>query len=501
MGIGRAISRNVFYVYFSQVVRKLAHLVFVAVAARLLGAQGYGEFLLVTTMVLTVTAFANFGLRPLIVRMISRDRERTDQLLGNVLVVRSVAAVLAYAVLVAFVHVADYGSELRVLTVIGGVAILFNVVQDSFEAVLLAHQRMKLLGGISVAAAVVTASVGVAVLVSGLGLRWLFVASVALQALFAMVMAGSIWRRIVRFWPRLEPAVVKPLLAGCLPFLLAFLLGFMDTKVDVLMLSLVKGPVEASLAIGYYGPAHTILMGLMLLPRSLNQVLVPVVSQQIYEDQAAVRDIVEKATKFVMLAVSFPVILATAMFSEQIVVILFGSQYGPSAPALAILGWAYGFYALNLPSHSVLGSTKEMRVFLPVLAGSFVLNVVLNLLLIPRYSYLGAAIGSTVVLALGFCCRFYFLHRILDMRLSAARPYLKLFLILLLTLAAGYAIRPRLPWMLAAVAIALVYGGLLHALRAVEPEEWRFFLGLLRRRVGNEAPGRGAATEAQLPAD
>jgi O-antigen/teichoic acid export membrane protein len=501
MGIGRAISRNVFYVYFSQVVRKLANLVFVAVAARLLGAQGYGAFLLVTTMVLAVTAFANFGLRPLIVRMISREPDRTDQLVGNVLVVRSALAVLAYAVLVAFVHVADYDSELRVLTAIGGVAILFNVLQDSLEAVMTGHQRMMLLGGISVVAALITTSVEVAVLASGLGLRWLFAASVAVQALVTMMMAETIRRRIARFGPHLEPAVVKPLLVACLPFLLAFVLGFMDTKVDVLMLSLVKGPVEPRLAIGYYGPAHTILMGLMLLPRSLNQVLVPVVSQQIYEDQSAVRDMIEKATKFVVLSVSFPAILLSSLFASEIVALLFGSQYGPSAPALTILGWAYGFYALNLPSHSVLGSTKEMRIFLPVLAGSFALNVALNFLLIPRYSYLGAAMGSTVVLALGFCARFYFLHRILDMRLSAARPYLKLFLILLLTLAAGYAIRPRLPWPVAAVVVALVYGGLLRALRAVEPEEWRFFLGLLRRRVGNKASVRGAARQEQLPAD
>ena len=316
-----------------------------------------------------------------------------------------------------------------------------------------------------------------------------------------MVMAGSIWRRIVRFWPRLEPAVVKPLLAGCLPFLLAFLLGFMDTKVDVLMLSLVKGPVEASLAIGYYGPAHTILMGLMLLPRSLNQVLVPVVSQQIYEDQAAVRDIVEKATKFVMLAVSFPVILATAMFSEQIVGILFGSQYGPTARRAGDPGMGLRLLCAQ-PSFPFRAGLDEGDARLSSRARRLVRpERRLEPPPDPPLQLSRRGDGSTVVLALGFCCRFYFLHRILDMRLSAARPYLKLFLILLLTLAAGYAIRPRLPWMLAAVVIALVYGGLLHALRAVEPEEWRFFLGLLRRRVGNEAPGGGAATEAQLPAD
>jgi len=487
MGIARAITRNAFYIAASQVAQKLVHVAFVVVAARLLGIQGYGEFLLVTTMVVVTTTFANFGIRPLIVRMMSREQERTAELLGNILAVRSMLALGAYGILVAFVHAAGYRTEVRVLTAIAGTAILFNVIQDSLEAALIAHQRMKLLASLSVMAGFTATVVGIAILWSGFGLRWLFATNVVVQAVFVTLMAGLIWKRIVRFWPRFEPAVVKTLLIGCVPFLLAFLLGFMDSKVDILMLSLVKGPVDSGLAIGYYGPAHTILMAAMLLPRSLNQVLVPVVSQRIYVDQAMVRDVVEKATKFIVLAVSFPVILLTTMFSEEIVAILFGVQYAPTARALAILGWAYGFYALNLPSHSVLGSTKEMRYFLPVLAGSFLLNVTLNFLLIPRYSYLGAAMGSVIVLALGFCGRFYFLHKILDMRLSAARPYVKLFLILLVTLAVGWAIRAHLPWMVVAVVIALVYTGLLYAFRAVEPEEWRFVVGLLGKRLANES--------------
>jgi O-antigen/teichoic acid export membrane protein len=230
-------------------------------------------------------------------------------------------------------------------------------------------------------------------------------------------------------------------------------------------------------------------------------VLVPVVSQKIYVEQAVVRDVVEKATKFILLAVSFPVILVTSMFSEQIVAVVFGSQYAPTARALAILGWAYGFYALNLPSHSVFGSTKEMRYFLPVLAGSFLLNVTLNLLLIPRYSYLGAAMGSVVVLAFGFLCRFYFLHRIIDLRLSSARAYVRPSLVLLITLAVGYGIRAHLPWPVVAVTIALVYGGLLHALRAVEPEEWEFVRGLLRRRLGRGSARPDVPGEGRLAAD
>jgi O-antigen/teichoic acid export membrane protein len=489
MGIAKAITRNTFYIFFSQVTQKLVNVVFVTVAARLLGAQGYGEFLLVSAMVLVTTAFANFGIRPMVVRMISRQRERTGELLSNVLALRFLLALCAYGILLAFVHAVSYPPERRVLTAIAGTAILVNVMRDSLDAVLVAHQRMKLLGVLAALSAFTATVVGIAVLWFGFGLRWLFATNVGIDACFLLLIAGLIRRRIVRFRAQFDPKVVKEVLVGCLPFLLAFLLGFMDTKVDILMLSLMSGPIDSDLAIGYYGPAHTILMAVMLLPRSLNQVLIPVVSQKIYVEQAVVRDVIEKATKFVLLSVSFPLILVTSMFPGEVVAILFGPQYEPTAKALAILGWAYGLYALNLPSHSVLGSSKEMRYFLPLLAGSFALNVTLNLLLIPRYSYLGAAMGSVVVLALGFCSRFYFLHRILDMRLSAVRPYVKLFLILFLTLAAGYALRGRLPWVVAAAAIALSYGAFLYAFRAVQPEEWGFMAGLIRRRLGNEAAG------------
>jgi O-antigen/teichoic acid export membrane protein len=481
MATARAITRNTFYIFVSGVMQKLVNVVFVAVAARLLGAHGYGQFLLVTTMVVLVATLANLGIRPFIVRMLSREKERTGQVLSNVLAVRVLVAGIAYGALVAFVHLAGYDREVLVLTAIGGLAIFSTVAQDSLEAVLVAYQRMKLLGGLSVMAAAVGTVAGVAVLWSGLGSRWLFAARIAVEASFVLVTASLIWRRIVRFRPQFDPAVMKGLIVAGLPFLVAFLLGFMDAKVDILMLSLVKGPLDSTLAIGYYGPAHTILMAAMLLPKSLNQVLVPVVSQKIYVDQAAVREIVEKATKVIILTVSFPIILVTTLFSEQIVAILLGSQYGPTARALVILGWAYGLYALNIPSHSVLGSMKEMRHFLPVLVGSFLLNVTLNFFLIPRYSYIGAAMGSVIVIALGFCGRFYLLHKILDMRLSSVRPYGKLFLVLFLTLAVGFAVRPHLPWLAVAAVIAAAYGALLHGVRAVEPDEWRFLAGLFAR--------------------
>jgi O-antigen/teichoic acid export membrane protein len=490
MGLAKGITRNTFYVFASQIVQKLVNVGFIAGSARLLGAKGYGDYVLVSTMVIVATTIANFGMRPMIIRMVSREKDRAASLLSNVLAVRVGSAGLVYLLLIAFAYLAGYPAEIRTLVLIGGMAILFNTMQDALDSVLIGFERMRVLGIFIVLSAILFTTTGIAVLWLGLGLRWLFSVNVAVEALFVLISGFFIWTRLARFGLSVDFAVVKAVLVGCFPFFIALLFGFTDTKVDVLMLSLVPGPMPSDLAIGYYGPAHSILMTILLLPRSLNMALVPVVSQKIYVDQDAVRNLIENSTKFIMITISLPLILLTTLFSEQVVGIVLGPKFLETATALAILGWAYAFQAINLPSHSVLGSTKELRYFLPMLAASFVLNIVLDFILIPYFSFRGAAMGSVIVLAAGFFGRFYFLGKILGTRWSAALPYLRLFVILGVTLGAAYLLKPHVPWLLLAAVVAVLYVGLLFAFRTIEKEEWSFVAGLMGRRLGIR---RGAA--------
>jgi len=484
MGTGAGITRNTFYVFSSQVVQKLVNVCFIAIAARVLGTSHYGQYVLVSTMVFTATAIANFGIRPMIIRLVSRDRERAKELLSNVLALRFVSAFAAYLVLLLFVRLAGYPPETQTLTCIGGIAILMNCMQDALDAILVAFERMKVLGLFVVLTALLFTSSGVAVLRLGLGLRWLFTVNILVDALVFFLSGAFIWLRLVKFRLAVDLAVVREVLVGCWPFFLVFIFGFMDTRVDILLLSIVPGPIDRQVAIGYYGPAHSILMTIILLPRSLNWALVPVISKKIYIEQDVVRDLVEKATKFVMIAISFPLILFTSLFSEPIVRLIFGDQFLPTATALAVLGWAYAFQALNLPSYSVLGSVKELRHYLPILIASFILNILLDVLLIPHFSFVGAALGSVIVVGAGFFARFYFLGKILDTKWSATWPYLRLFAVLGVTLGAAYLVRAYLHWALLAALVATMYALLLYASGAIARDEWLWASGLIARRFG-----------------
>jgi len=73
---------------------------------------------------------------------------------------------------------------------------------------------------------------------------------------------------------------------------------------------------------------------------------------------------------------------------------------------------------------------------------------------------------------------------------SGALPYLRLFLVLGLTLAAAYLLRAFVPWVVLAVVVAALYVCLLYAFKTIAQDEWRFLVGLMGRSLGLR---RGAA--------
>jgi O-antigen/teichoic acid export membrane protein len=141
-----------------------------------------------------------------------------------------------------------------------------------------------------------------------------------------------------------------------------------------------------------------------------------------------------------------------------------------------ILGWAYAFFALNLPTHSVLGSSKELNLFLPILLGVLLLNIGLNYFLIPKYSFIGAAIATCIVLFINFIGRFYFMRKILEVGISEIKEYLKLLVVLLISVGCVFIIKSFVPWYTLLVLTIIIYLFLLYISSAVKKEEINFFV-------------------------
>jgi O-antigen/teichoic acid export membrane protein len=91
---------------------------------------------------------------------------------------------------------------------------------------------------------------------------------------------------------------------------------------------------------------------------------------------------------------TFPAFLAFVVFPADVLTVFFGARYAPAAPALAVL--AFGFFVNvaageNRQTLSALGRTDAL---MGATVGGLAANVALNLFLVPRYGYVGAAVAS-----------------------------------------------------------------------------------------------------------
>lgn len=117
------------------------------------------------------------------------------------------------------------------------------------------------------------------------------------------------------------------------------------------------------------------------------------------EDRNGMSDLYWRTSVWVAVA-TFPVLAITTAFAEPVTVLMFGEQYRESGTILALLAIGYyvsaalGFNGLTLRVHGLVKAVVVVSVI------AAVLNLALNLILIPAYGAIGAGIGLCVTFLL-----------------------------------------------------------------------------------------------------
>jgi O-antigen/teichoic acid export membrane protein len=114
---------------------------------------------------------------------------------------------------------------------------------------------------------------------------------------------------------------------------------------------------------------------------------------------AAMNELYWRTALFVAL-VTFPVFALTFTLSNPLIQLLYGSRYSASATYLAILALGYYFQAALGFNGTTLMVTGRVGIVSVLNVAAIVINIILNLVLIPRYGALGASIGTSASLVI-----------------------------------------------------------------------------------------------------
>ena len=353
---------------------------------------GYFVAIALTNLIASLT---ELGLQNPLIREMTLDLPRTRQFLGNVLLVRGVLSLIAYATMVMSGVQLGYSPLIVKMIVFLGLAEIANSIAQLYRCVFRAHEQMKY------EALTVVAERGVFVLIGGgailLGYGLVSVCQVMLAASCINLMLSVAVTRY-RFTPlrfKLNWQIISVLMQQALPFAVGNLFNLLYFRIDAVLLSkLSPDGVEAN---GWYGMAYTLVNAFTILPGAFMMgAMFPVLSRAFEKAPGDFPKAYTFGVRWMVLS-GIPFAVGLTTLSHEIAAALFTAETVDNiAAALRWLGGSGGLIFLTTVVLTVLRAADKRRAFSLLMATTAVLNIGLNLFLIPRFSHVGAAIAMCI---------------------------------------------------------------------------------------------------------
>jgi O-antigen/teichoic acid export membrane protein/glycosyltransferase involved in cell wall biosynthesis/O-antigen ligase len=385
---GASLLRNTSVFFFSKVLTALATAFWTVLAARSLLPAQFGNLMLAAGMVELGAVITDAGLTSVATRdLASTTPQASRATIGALIYLKLGLGALAAATILGIAVVAPFEADARKVMYVLGPSLVFVSLQS---LTLIFRARL------STNYVLVGAFVGALVCVWGAALVY-WTASTPLR--FAVVrlamvcVAGmlTLFLVIVLYRPTARPnwTAMRRMLGASLLLGLALVLNILYYRIDVPLLALMTDSTQVAI----YASAYRILDVVTLLPVAAAGVALPIMAALRAENR---RHLTEFTRQYLELAVAVGLFIAVALtiFRGPILTFLYGGAYDDAAPTLLILAWVAAATLVTNVFTPLAVALDRQRLLLAVTALGLVVNLAMNLALIPRYGAIAAAVAT-----------------------------------------------------------------------------------------------------------
>lgn len=400
------VAKNTAILVFLRVLMPAVGLLLVLALSRRLGAEGLGRYSLAFSVLYFFSTLAPLGLSSVVTREGAKDRSTLEPILSSALVLSTIASVLLTAAMVVIGYVLDYDAETRLSLVVLSLFIVPYSVGLLIESVFVALEKMQHVAVTMAVEYVFKVGVAVGLVYLGYGLQAVLVMAVVGRAV-ACVLGVQLLRRegIAVRW-KADPETNRKLLKLVPTFVLISVFALLYWRIDIVMLSKLQPMIE----VGYYSAAYRVFDLAMVIPYSLCLSLYPNIATAIQNDRALLNTLGRSTMRY-LAALTLPAAMCTTVFSGPILKLLYGPGFADAIPTLSVLMWTLVFYGVVRYHAYVLVAANHQKIDLALNMVMSVLNIVLNLVLIPKLSHLGAALATLISILVYGVAQYWYLRK------------------------------------------------------------------------------------------
>ncbi|MGI9616558.1 MAG: flippase [Acidimicrobiales bacterium] len=437
------------------------------IIVRSLSEEGFGQFTLVFSILGMTSIITELGLGRVAIAGVIDDSDDPGGFAGTYVVLRFMLGVLGYLIAVAAVVVAGYPAIVVRATALAGVMVVVATPSNAYNLVFQAQLRMQLVAVAQVIGQAAQLALTVAVALRGGGLLWFIVPAVVAEVVIIAIKLGAV-RSLLDIRYAMRPAVWLALLKEAVPLSLGGAMVTLYNRVDSVMLS----QLDTFASVGVYGVAAKFADLVRFVASAVTLPILTLFVRTWPNDPLAFRDALQRGCRFLGFFGAI-IVVQFIVFADDVIEVLYGSKFVVAADATRLLIVAAALNFFTALAFSAMVSARRHRAYPATALVGLMVNIALNLWLIPRSSFDGAAVAtlatnSIVVVVIWIQLlrlpglgrfRLGFLARFVPPAIGAAL--------------AGWSADAVLPWPAAALLAGLVYVLLIEVVRAVGPEGMR----------------------------
>jgi O-antigen/teichoic acid export membrane protein len=380
----QTIVKNSFWLLLAEGINKGILFLITILIARHFSVEEYGIFGFVFSLMTLIAMVADFGLSNITIRELAKKRPEAQTFFENTLSLKILLAFVAFALMLVAVLFLDPG--IRMLSIFAGTAILLGGMTDHLRSLFRVSEHSQYEAIIKASSALtLLALVGCATF---LKLSLIYIcAGYILANILGLSLSLRLINQRIRF--SLNGLFIKDLVKETWPMFLGLICTTAFDQIDLIFIKAYRGFAEA----GLYQAAYKLLYGFHLVG-VIHMAMFPRLASLYAGGNTFEYRRVMRISTLSSLIFLIPIGFAATFFPGEIIILVFGPQYDAAATALQFLIWSgITAFICSFFAYTLIISGRQ-RLWLISVFCALALLLIIDVTLIPRIGFLGAAIGS-----------------------------------------------------------------------------------------------------------
>ena len=384
------VLKNASWIVGCKIVQSIITFLIGMLTARYLGPSNYGLISYASSVVAFALPIMQLGFNSTLVQEFIEKPEKEGKILGTCLTLNILSAIASIVGVTSFAYIANPDeTETVIVCFLYSLTLLFQAVEMTqywFQAKLLS----KYPSIVALIAYVVVAVYKIYILVSGKSIRW-FAVSHVIEVFVIAILLIVLFKKLSKQKLSFSWELGKQMFNRSKYYITSSIMVVIFQQTDRIMLKLMLDEAQT----GYYSAAITCIG----ITSFVFSAIIDSARPSILESNVSSKDRFEKKTVVlfsVITALSLAQSIGMTLLSKPIILIVYGEAFLPAVPVLSCAVWfvTFGYYGM-VRNIWILAEGQQKYLSIINLCGA-VMNVIVNLILIPLYGAVGAAIASVI---------------------------------------------------------------------------------------------------------